>query len=494
MHFGESILIVGLLWSIILPASAFSFLSKHSSKYGDSESIFQLSQEESYQLDDAFDSASSVTSSCYLGWDHIADGGSESDGLRQVFARLCELQPSSSCFRDMLSMILPSCEFMSVESRAIHAIRLTFCELDIAGIRPPGACTSNLEDSGSRKKCLNSMQASPQLWTSFSGNFRAIATLCLAERRDHEKENLIALHQNLTAIQAFALQHIKIQLSEMDHKSDEWNSAYSVWQESLTQIDQRLTFLDKSLSGIHVDMIQKLNWYSSQLQGSFDQEMLSLVHLKNFTDAMISRIRKDAEVATNISDSALLSATHSIQLSQDYVDALGITINSLVSAVQTEENSIRGSLGQISNDFGAIAQSTAEIMKYNQKIESSLSLELDQRSRIFQEQTLMLDQIQETSELVSRAKQAITNLEVSAEASIGRLSEKAQDGVNRIEESVEHVELRITELDNSIQQVSNTFLGLFQTPKAIFMVLCSIICLKSFNIRQCLGEQVCFTF
>lgn len=126
----------------------------------------------------------------------LGAAASSAPNLAPIFTQFCELAPPPSCFRSVLRQIMPECDTLSDDDRAAFAVRLTLCELALAHIRPPRQCAAATTDVGAtllhndrvtRSKCLRQLEENPQFWTSFSGNFRSIRTICLSERNNHEK-------------------------------------------------------------------------------------------------------------------------------------------------------------------------------------------------------------------------------------------------------------------------------------------------------------------
>ncbi|KAL8905294.1 MAG: hypothetical protein Q9207_002727 [Kuettlingeria erythrocarpa] len=158
--------------------------------------------------------------------------GSSPDSQSQVYTQalhvLDSLKTSPSCNRLAASTLIQSCrsidgttsaaEELQEDVKSIYAAQLAICEINGAGSRPPGTCESFLPDKHlqlSRKlthssdktggaasalkrklgSCLQSLEARPQHWTSYSNNRQNAVVMCQAARIQIEKDNVINLHK-----------------------------------------------------------------------------------------------------------------------------------------------------------------------------------------------------------------------------------------------------------------------------------------------------------
>lgn len=150
--------------------------------------------------------------------------GSSPDSQSQVYTQalhlLDSLRASPSCNRVAASTLIHSCqsidgsmsenEELQEDVKSIYAAQLAICEIKDAGSRPPGTCESFLPDKHlqlSRKlthssdqisgmasalkrklgSCLQSLEARPQHWTSYSNNRQNAVVMCQAARIQIEK-------------------------------------------------------------------------------------------------------------------------------------------------------------------------------------------------------------------------------------------------------------------------------------------------------------------
>lgn len=180
---------LALLLGVCHSAAAlrFHFRTTNQTPLDDELEIAELSSSGTYNIDDSVISMLDSFSPCFMSRGDSADWSRSAEEFAGVFTKLCELAPPPSCFRNMLLSVLKSCETLTTEERVNHAVKLTLCELAAAHITAPQTCTLDILIGQNRRACLKDLESSPQFWTSFSGNFRSIATICLAERKNHEK-------------------------------------------------------------------------------------------------------------------------------------------------------------------------------------------------------------------------------------------------------------------------------------------------------------------
>ncbi|ORZ05977.1 hypothetical protein BCR42DRAFT_174080 [Absidia repens] len=78
---------------------------------------------------------------------------------------------------------------------------LTLCELATAQISVPVECQSD-HPSNHLPACIKKLATAPQTWTTYSGYYRDVVTICFAIRYPLEKELLLEAQQNMTYYQS----------------------------------------------------------------------------------------------------------------------------------------------------------------------------------------------------------------------------------------------------------------------------------------------------
>ncbi|CUS22283.1 LAQU0S05e01882g1_1 [Lachancea quebecensis] len=133
----------------------------------------------------------------------------ESGPLSNELERIVELNfpfYKSSCAMDALRDFLPRCikhgiDTIDPKRRVNTAIKLSFCEFQESGLEElPEHCQKSTQDE--MKKCLDEMRSSPQWWTTYSGNYQRLPTLCYENSLPFEKEQLLEVFLNVTRMYA----------------------------------------------------------------------------------------------------------------------------------------------------------------------------------------------------------------------------------------------------------------------------------------------------
>lgn len=110
---------------------------------------------------------------------------------------------SSPCTYEALAEYIDLCSEKSFDLVDSHlrlqlAVKLSICEFEEAGVEYPEECKmmSAKEDFSD---CVKQFRASSQLWTTYSGNYRKLRSLCYEESLPYTKFHIIELFSNITS-------------------------------------------------------------------------------------------------------------------------------------------------------------------------------------------------------------------------------------------------------------------------------------------------------
>lgn len=152
------------------------------------------------------------------------------DALKDNFPYL-----ESTCVKNALQVFLPRCLKLGIESidsalRVETAARLSICEFEESGLEAiPATCQS--EDINSLMECMIQLESSNQWWTTYSGNYQRLPTICFENALPYEKEQILQLFLNVTGIYEDFSEGMTSQLYEVLSKfnlvSDEYIQALS---------------------------------------------------------------------------------------------------------------------------------------------------------------------------------------------------------------------------------------------------------------------------
>ncbi|SJM83855.1 related to Nuclear fusion protein KAR5 [Zygosaccharomyces bailii] len=111
----------------------------------------------------------------------------------------------SSCVKEALKHFLPACLKQGVESidasfRVETAVKLSICEFQASGLKHiPEACQKNGPDS--LMDCMIQLESSTQWWTTYSGNYQRLSSICFENSLPFEKDQILSLFLNITNMQ-----------------------------------------------------------------------------------------------------------------------------------------------------------------------------------------------------------------------------------------------------------------------------------------------------
>ncbi|GAV54307.1 hypothetical protein ZYGR_0AL00390 [Zygosaccharomyces rouxii] len=197
----------------------------------------------------------------------------------------------SSCVRDALRTFLPICLKQGIESiessfKVETAVKLSICEFQVAGLgHIPDSCKNTQTDS--MMDCMIQLESSTQWWTTYSGNYQRLSSICFENSLPYEKEQILSLFLNITNIHSEIndnlTKHFFNLMSDVESSSDEHLQAIAqLFQEYLKQIDETFKGKQNEFKDYQDDMqsliVQNSQFMKKQNVG-FMQSMDSLQHM-----------------------------------------------------------------------------------------------------------------------------------------------------------------------------------------------------------------------
>ena len=173
----------------------------------------------------------------------------------------------TSCIKKALTPILPKClkvniDTLDPELRAVTAAKLSICEFEVAKISYPNECYprryffSSDEDSIDYEDCILALEKSPQWWTSYSGNYRAIGDICFQESLPYEKDEILNLFLNVTEIYEKILEDL--------NENIEMSTSFK--QSSKKSFEELKNFMDEVLIKFQKDSDDQKTQYGDKLK------------------------------------------------------------------------------------------------------------------------------------------------------------------------------------------------------------------------------------
>ncbi|CAI4035542.1 hypothetical protein SMKI_13G1910 [Saccharomyces mikatae IFO 1815] len=136
----------------------------------------------------------------------------------------------STCVKDALKSYLPQCmangfESIDAETRVETAIKLSICEFQASGLGEiPANCM--VDDLGSMMDCMLELESSSQWWTTYSGNYQRLSSICYENVLPFEKEQILKLFLNITELYDSFGGDINTKLNELVFKMERESESY----------------------------------------------------------------------------------------------------------------------------------------------------------------------------------------------------------------------------------------------------------------------------
>lgn len=189
---------------------------------------------------------------------------------------------SSSCAQNALSDILPECIQNGLDSidssvRRDLAIRLSLCEFEVSGISFPMECT----DVKTGDKCIDKLKLSPQYWTTYSGNYHHLQSICYQEALPYEKDKIIALFSKVTNLYKKLVEYMEnVDSNFEDEIVSKLNIMLKEFQSSQTMFQEQLQHKMNEQFHSMRDNIDVINEYFEEVHahtmGSVWSDLLNL--------------------------------------------------------------------------------------------------------------------------------------------------------------------------------------------------------------------------
>ncbi|KAG5419687.1 KAR5 [Candida metapsilosis] len=201
------------------------------------------------------------------------------------------------CSRQALSLILPQCldglETMTSSQQKEVALELSICELENVKIEYPLDCDPQIR-LRNIDKCIQSLEKSPQFWTSYSGNYRNVREVCHQVSLPLKKEQIVEVYENVTNLFQHVLHDlaasqvsnekmqsdVKDRFDTMMHVVDEVmkqrqqsvdrvNSTFNVFYENFElSLNNALVIIGQSYQGVNTNLNeveQHINYFTKEL-------------------------------------------------------------------------------------------------------------------------------------------------------------------------------------------------------------------------------------
>ncbi|KAG5438512.1 hypothetical protein PCANB_002616 [Pneumocystis canis] len=356
------------------------------------------------------------------------------------------LSRKPSCFRSTISSLLSTCEKsdsdLHEDEKLVFAVKLTLCELDTAHIEIPEICRQE-----SSRQCVKELEKRPQWWTSYSGYFRDITRICFYARTEVEKDQLLAIHRNLTYAQMGLLRNLKLEMDDIDLRLYEKYKMEQSWQKFqenmqhsmllmqneikkmekvvntllstfLMSINASLEEVDRKISAVTVNLdnvIMKVEETGSRANKKM-QDLNSLAHeLWNTTEETvietfesIKKIKNGLHGVEKIIENSIVNRLNKIRLSLDFSFGSIEGLLQKISYTSTVTDSLSKTLKNLTFSHNNLFSSLSSIEALQLKIgNGSLSTIKSISNLVNKRMDNLLDQIQELKNTTKNAENYI---------------------------------------------------------------------------------------
>lgn len=285
--------------------------------------------------------------------------------LNFAYTKLTDLGESvslSECSRTSVEELVEQCSIGGIESlspqlRTELAVKLSICEFQESSLDYPELC-HNLERPGDFYFCIQQLRQSSQFWTTYSGNYQKISSICHEAAMPFFKEHLVDLFLNVTQVytgfyeqmKAFVpevqmyihelqeqleqlrfqaeetLKHQKKQNDDLHRSNSEFRDLVRREQESAVRENEHALSLLKSFGDVSRSLIieifysfeglvkEKLSFFASSMEESAFIHQ-DLMDKQNDVSEAMSNIANAQEVVTDGFSEVLLALNSEIELS-----------------------------------------------------------------------------------------------------------------------------------------------------------------------------------
>ncbi|CCH46687.1 Nuclear fusion protein [Wickerhamomyces ciferrii] len=277
----------------------------------------------------------------------------------------------TSCIKKSLEPILSKCLKNSIDSidsnlRVETAAKLSICEFEAAKITYPVECYpktyyfGNDEDSIDYQECILGLEKSPQWWTTYSGNYRAIGDICFQESLPYEKDEILNLFLNVTEVYEQILQDLNANV-EMSSKFKE--TSLNSFEELQKFMNQVLEKLEKDTNESKHEFEMKLKDMNSVLE---DTSKLAKV-FSNDTTGMTDIVLNQMSDLSSKWDGFFTQYN-----SDDFLNELLGMKQIFVQELETRDLQINNLMNSYSDKLESLYQSSYENNELSEKIGEGL--------------------------------------------------------------------------------------------------------------------------
>ncbi|KAF9279708.1 hypothetical protein BGZ68_007736 [Mortierella alpina] len=344
----------------------------------------------------------------------------------------------SQCFKEAARALKQGCKSidMDEDEKTRYAIRLTACEIATANMPVPVECRdigSQHQQGDPSKEAFDigrSLGRVTQLWTSYSGYFREVKTMCLAARYSMQHDELRSLQKNLArshADQIALLQDHRQELLQAHQlQSERLQELMQMHSTVATEMSTLLTSagaLRHSLSSAFDD-ISKLIKHSEQ---GAAQQSIALSTMQDANDQLLADYQASMQETIETMSRTMLQWHELLQAGFSQAQELDRHGKEFVSRILESDSG----LSQVVRQINQVETSLAELVRASITGATQLVDLHDSSYRRMNDsaQTVMSDILQSVKAMETRTLDAWYNLSKSITIECARLRSDLSDAL-----------------------------------------------------------------
>lgn len=262
----------------------------------------------------------------------------------------------NSCTFVALRDFVASCkesggDYMDASLRLVLAVKLSICEFTEAGVDYPKECrqtASSINDTDiDFLDCVASLRQVPQFWTTYSGNYRKLRSVCYEELAPYMKESIIELYWNITRLYSQFFESASSSASKMDDVQEQSLQNLRSLSDHIRKIDSQLADFETDLELRNANTVASAEATREAvvLQFHFLSSILTAALQKNIlsSEALQTKVNS-LDVNVNELSVLLLDLR---ELSAEILVFLGETQRGISSTLIDTDNGLRNFLNQL---------------------------------------------------------------------------------------------------------------------------------------------------
>lgn len=262
----------------------------------------------------------------------------------------------NSCTFVALRDFVASCkdsggDYMDASLRLELAVKLSICEFTEAGVDYPKECSQTVSSLNSSNinflDCVASLRQVPQFWTTYSGNYRKLRSVCYEELAPYMKESIIELYWNITRLYSQFFESASSSASKMDDVQEQSLQNLRSLSDHIQKIDSQLADFETDLELRNVNTIAsaeaareavvlQFHFLSSVLTAALQKNILSSETLQTKLNSLEINVNEISELLLDLRE-----------LSNEIQVFLGETQRGISTTLVDTNNGLRSFLNQL---------------------------------------------------------------------------------------------------------------------------------------------------